>query len=325
MSTNEIAVASSVGALALDPHQTEWTEPQRAALSQLGIADAPHGDQLVFLHYAQRTGLDPFARQIYMIGRKEWDSKTRSESYKYTIQAGIDGLRVIAERSERYEGRTPISWCGADGVWRDVWLDKNTPPTAARVGVYKKGFREPLVSVAVFSEYAGTKKGGELTRMWATKGSHMIGKVAEALALRAAFPQDLAGVYIPEEMDQDEPKGEPGVGEAGETIATANAAQVAMYQPASEQMITAAQKAEIAGRVRDLGLGRDAGLALYAEATGREVPTTNLLTAAEADKVLSALAERAHPSSEIADAEVVAEPTDDEEQALFYEHEEASR
>lgn len=308
--TNEIAV-STVGALALDPHQTEWTEPQRAALSQLGIANAPAGDQLVFLHYAQRTGLDPFARQIYMIGRKEWDPKTRTESYKYTIQAGIDGLRVIAERSERYEGRTPVSWCGEDGVWRDVWLDKNRPPTAARVGVHKKGFREPLVSVAVFAEYAGTKKGGELTKMWATKGSHMIGKVAEALALRAAFPQDLAGVYIPEEMDQDEPKGEPGVGEAGETIATADAAQVPMYQPVSEQMITAAQKAEIAGRVRDLKLDRESGLELYAEATGREVPTTNLLTAAEAEKVLERLAAWANPGGpEIADAEVV--PDEDE-------------
>lgn len=313
--TNEIAV-STVGALALDPHQTEWTEPQRAALSQLGIADAPAGDQLVFLHYAQRTGLDPFARQIYMIGRNEWDPKLQQKVYKYTIQTGIDGLRVIAERTGRYEGRTPISWCGADGVWRDVWLDKNTPPTAARCGVYKNGFREPLVAVAVFSEYAGTKKGGDLTSMWATKGSHMIGKVAESLALKAAFPQDLSGIYIPEEMDQDEPKGEPGVGEAGETIATATAAQTDMYAPTSEQMITADQKREIAGRVRDLKLDRESGLELYAEATGREIPTTNLLTAAEAEKVLERLAAWANSGGpEIADAEVVP----DEDEATYSE------
>lgn len=302
--TNEIAV-STVGALALDPHQTEWTEPQRAALAQLGIDDAPIGDQLTFLHQAQRTGLDPFARQIYMIRR--WDAQSRG--HKYTIQAGIDGLRVIAERTGRYEGRTPISWCGEDGVWRDVWLDKNRPPTAARVGVHKKGFREPLSAIALFDEYAARKKDGDLMALWASKPAHMIGKVAEALALRAAFPHDLSGIYTPEEMDQDTPQAEPGVGQAGESIATANAAQVAMYQPVSEQMITSEQKAEIAGRVRDLKLGREEGLALYAEATGRQVPTTNLLTAAEAEKVLDALAERAHPqeSEEATDAEVLDE------------------
>ena len=313
--TTDLAVAST-GALALDPHQTEWTQNQHAALAQIGIADAPHGDQLVFLHYAQRTGLDPFARQIYMIGRKEWDSRNQRETYKYTIQAGIDGLRVIAERTGRYEGRTPVSWCGADGVWRDVWLDKNTPPTAARVGVYKQGFREPTVSVAIFEEYAARKKDGDLIALWKSKPAHMISKVAEALALKAAFPQDLSGIYTPEEMDQDEPKGEPGVGEAGESIATATAAQTDMYAPTSEQMITAAQKSEIAGRVRDLKLDRESGLELYAEATGREIPTTNLLTAAEAEKVLERLAAWANPGGpEIADAEVVP----DEDEATYEE------
>lgn len=314
--TTDLAVAST-GALALDPHQTEWTQNQHAALAQIGIADAPHGDQLVFLHYAQRTGLDPFARQIYMIGRKEWDSRNQREIYKYTIQAGIDGLRVIAERTGRYEGRTPVSWCGADGVWRDVWLDKNTPPTAARVGVYKQGFREPTVSVAIFEEYAARKKDGDLIALWKSKPAHMISKVAEALALKAAFPQDLSGIYTPEEMDQDEPKGEPGVGEAGESIKTADdAAQIKKYQPTSEQMITTAQKSEIAGRIRDLGLGKEDGLAIYEEAAGREVPMTTLLTAAEAEKVLDALAARANPQEpEIADAEVV-----NEEEATYGEY-----
>jgi phage recombination protein Bet len=308
--TTEIAV-SNVGALALSPDQTEWTEPQTAALAQLGIADAPAGDQLVFLHYAQRTGLDPFARQIYMIGRKEWNPRTKQETYKYTIQAGIDGLRVIAERTGRYEGRTPISWCGEDGVWRDVWLDRSRPPVAARCGVYKAGFREPTMSVALFEEYAARKKDGTLLALWASKPSHMIGKVAEALALKAAFPQDLSGIYTPEEMDQEEPKGEPTVGEAGETIATADAAaQVEMYAPKSEPMISKAQLSEIAGRLKDLGMGKDEALAVYADAAGREVPTTRLLTAAEAERVIDDLAGRAAAAAEpeVTDAEIVSEP-----------------
>src|SRR5690606_19342676 len=304
---------------ALDPHQTEWTGPQKAALAQLGIADAPAGDQLVFLHYAQRTGLDPFAKQIYMIGRREWDAKTRQETYRVLFRSGIDGLRVIAERTGRYEGRTPISWCGEDGVWRDVWLDPTRPPTAARCGVYKRGFREPLVAVAVFNEDAGRKKGGALTAMWATKGSHMIGKVAEALALRAAFPQDLGGIYTPEETDRAVCDEEPGVGEAGETIQTADAAaQVGMYAPSDEPRITPEQLAEIAGRIRDLGMGKDAALEVYADAAGRPVPTTRLLTAKEAEAVIEELAHRAgppepaEPPEEPVDAEIVDDaPADD--------------
>src|SRR5690625_2363565 len=108
-------------------------------------------------------------------------------------------------------------------------------------------------------------------------------------------------------MDQYTPQGEPGVGKAGESIATADAAQISMYAPKSEQMITSEQKAEIAGRIRDLNLGREEGLALYAEATGREVPTTTLLTAAEAEKVLDALVARSQETEEVADAEVVDE------------------
>ena len=80
-------------------------------------------------------------------------------------------------------------------------------------------------------------------------------------------------------------------------------------------MVTSEQKAEIAGLISDLNMGREEGLALYAEATGREVPTTNLLTSAEAEKVLDALVARSQASEEVADAEVV-----DEDAATFDEY-----
>jgi hypothetical protein len=60
---NELATRQPTG-LAISSDQTWWNERQSAALAQIGVADAPQADQLVFLHYCQRTGLDPFARQI---------------------------------------------------------------------------------------------------------------------------------------------------------------------------------------------------------------------------------------------------------------------
>lgn len=182
-------------ALALAPEQTGWTETQVAALKQLGLNNAGGADLAVFFHQAKQTGLDPFSRQIYMIER----------GGKYTIQASIDGLRITAQRSGEYAGQTAPMWCGEDGVWKDVWLSK-TAPTAAKVGVYRKGFVEPLYAVALLGSYMPTTREGKPMGLWAKMPDVMLSKVAEALALRKAFPNDLSGIYSSEEMEQADVK-----------------------------------------------------------------------------------------------------------------------
>lgn len=206
---------TQTSALAVRPGQEQWTPQQLAALAQIGVADASPGDQAVFLNFAQRTGLDPFARQIYMIGRQD----RRTNSTKWTIQASIDGLRIVAQRSGEYAGQVGPEWCGDDGVWRDVWLSPGAP-VAARVGVLRRGFQQPLYAVALFSEYASTYN-DKPSGLWGSKPAVMIAKCAEALALRKAFPMDLSGIYTAEEMAQaDSPAAEvpavPQVRAAGE-------------------------------------------------------------------------------------------------------------
>jgi phage recombination protein Bet len=181
-------------ALVVSQDQKTWDKEQIAALRQIGLEGASEGDLALFLHYAQRTGLDPFSRQIYMIGR---NSKGTT---KYTIQSSIDGLRIIAQRSGEYAGQTAPMWCGPDGDWKDVWLDSK-PPVAAKIGVYRKGFTEALWAVARLDSYA-PKYQGKLSGLWVTMPDVMLAKVAESLALRKAFPNDLSGIYTTEEMAQ---------------------------------------------------------------------------------------------------------------------------
>lgn len=196
------------GHLTISPDQTWWTEAQTLVLKQAGIDDDVTEAELTgFLHLSQRTGLDPFSRQIYLIGR--WDA--RAQRKVFTPQTAIDGYRVVRDRViERTNGTLSYDdflWCGPDGAWQDVWLDDTVPPVAAKVTVYRNGGR--FSAVAKYTEYVQTKKGGDATGMWVKMPASQLAKCAEALALRKAFPHDLAGVYTAEEMAQaDNPRGE---------------------------------------------------------------------------------------------------------------------
>jgi len=187
--------------LATQNNALSFNEEQMQLIKTTIAKDATDQELALFINQCKRTGLDPFTRQIYFI---------KDKNGKVTVVTSIDGLRLIAERSEKYQGQTEPQWCGEDGVWKDVWLSK-TPPSACRVGVYKENFKAPLYGIAIFTEYAGyysyddkygKYKKGDLTHMWDKMPTHMIAKIAEALAFRKAFPNDLSGVYATEEVSQ---------------------------------------------------------------------------------------------------------------------------
>ena len=175
--------------------------PEQIELIKRTICAGASEDELgFFLAICNRTGLDPFARQVYLIERKFKDQYGNWQSKKET-QTSIDGFRVIAERSDKYVGQDGPFWCGEDGVWKDVWLE-NKPPMAAKVGILKSTFKQPIYSVAKWESYVQLMKDGEPKSVWKKMPDLMLAKCAEALALRRAFPNDLSGLYTGEEMGQ---------------------------------------------------------------------------------------------------------------------------
>lgn len=170
---------------------------QIEALKDLIAKDCTPAELELFSRVCERTGLDPFTRQIYAV--KRYDSQAGREVMG--IQTSIDGFRLIAQRSGVYAGQLGPYWCGSDGAWVDVWL-ANEAPAAAKVGVLRHGFTEPVWGVARFDAYVQRKKDRNPTRMWSLMPDVMIAKCAESLALRRAFPQELSGIYTSDEMEQ---------------------------------------------------------------------------------------------------------------------------
>lgn len=241
MTGTSVAVQSR-GSLALRGNQVDWTEEQRAALAQIGVGEAPAGDQLVFLHVAQRMGLDPFAKEIYMIGR--WDSELGRK--RWTIQVGIDGFRSKSEEHPEFGGVGDEEWCGPDGVWRDVWVS-DEPPTAARFTVYRRGDDKPVRGTAHYREYVQTKKDGKPTLMWANRPAGQLSKCAEALARRRAFPRVLGGVHTTEEMEHlDNPQPQPTV------VIAERVEAAAATEPDWDALIAEHETARDVGKLWDL-------------------------------------------------------------------------
>ena len=169
---------------------TDFTEGQIATIKETVASGATDNELKLFLYQCSRTGLDPLSKQIHFIKR----------GGKATIQTGIDGFRAIAERTGQYAGNDDYLFNNDMTMYEMLKAEMSNPITATAT-VYKivGGVRVSFSATAIWDAYC--PKGNE-SFMWKKMPYLMLGKCAEALALRKAFPNDLSGVYTDDEMAQ---------------------------------------------------------------------------------------------------------------------------
>lgn len=162
----------------------EYTTAQIELIKKTVAAGCSNDELALFLEVCRGSGLNPFMKQIYAIKRGD----------KMTVQTGIDGYRLLAARTGALAGIDDAIYDYEDAE-RPAW---------ARVTVWRlvQGQRVPFTAKARWNEYAAQNKDGHPSGLWGKMPYLMLGKCAEALALRKAFPAELSGVYTAEEMEQ---------------------------------------------------------------------------------------------------------------------------
>jgi phage recombination protein Bet len=203
---------------------TEPAAPPVVSTEQLELIrrtiakDASEPELQLFLYDCSRRGIHPLDRLLHFSKR----------GGKYTPIVSIDFMRQRAAATGACAGIDDATFSGTPKaadfaasvtVWRFVQAQKCRFTATARWAEYKP----------------------DQDWMWLRMPHLMLGKTAEALALRRAFPTELAGVYVVEELEQAE-NGQPaiqnGVGDAVLPRADTNTADSApaRARPAPEPL-----------------------------------------------------------------------------------------
>lgn len=176
----------------------------------------------MFIEVCRRTGLDPFRKQIYAVVY----SKDNPEKRRMSIIVGIDGLRALAARCRDYRPDDDPPVFIYDEAAKSNF--NHLGIVSCAVKAYKRdedGRWFPVVGVAYWDEFVpatdvfATNESGRwmknedgdyivarrklpATSNWAKMPRVMIAKVAESIALRKGWPEELGGVYSDEEVER---------------------------------------------------------------------------------------------------------------------------
>lgn len=157
------------------------------------IAKGATDDELqLFLYIAGRLALDPFTHQIHFVKRKRQNEEGGWEDVGET-QVGIDGYRVLAQRTGRLSGTKRAVIHNDAGELTGAWTE-----------IYRSDWNEPVREEVSLEEYIQKRRDGKPVKMWREKPETMLKKCSEAAALRIAFPNDLGAIGVDEAITAED-------------------------------------------------------------------------------------------------------------------------
>lgn len=203
----------------------EFTEQELAAIRSEFCRGFNDEQFQVCMAFCRVRNLLPGKHVVFQLRTaSEWDEVVGAKVKKTRIVfiTTIDASRLIAQRSGEYLGQAPEQYVyldenGSPSIVSEIPLPQ-TPlppkgvqalprePWAVRTSVFRKGFIQPITSIARFDAYAATynsANGPRLSDMWVRRGAEQLAKCSEMLSLRKAFPEELSSLYIAEEFKPD--------------------------------------------------------------------------------------------------------------------------
>lgn len=153
----------------------------------------------LFLKVCQSEGLNPFAREVYLV------KYARDEPAAIII--AIDAFLKAAESCDDYDGHKAgiiLKGEGDQPEFREGTFmldDEKDRLMGGWAKVYRKDRDKPFYTAVNISEYRKFTRKGEPTRFWKEMPATMIRNVALRHALKEAFPSRFAGLYTTAEFE----------------------------------------------------------------------------------------------------------------------------
>lgn len=199
--------------------EIEWTE-ERKELAKKAVTpqSATQAEFEFFIAWCQRTGLDPFIKQAYLIER--YDSTTGSK--RHEPMAAEAGMAALADAQPDFEGmKSGVVYAGDEFIvdeveqtivhrWSVEGRTKGGNKVIAAWAHARRTGRVMEISYVTFDSRAAKKKDGTLTQFWVRDPAGQLRKCARADQYRRCYPNLFSGVFVDAEFEREERDVTPG-------------------------------------------------------------------------------------------------------------------